>query len=68
VARPTEPLSLSPSAQLAGMTLLQCADDPEAWAKFLEAVGLAKAAYARQNREHFQPWERELDTPTEDTS
>jgi hypothetical protein len=61
VVRPAEPLSLSPSAQLAGMTLLQCADDAEAWAKFLEAVALARAAYARQNREHFQPWERELE-------
>jgi hypothetical protein len=28
--------------------------------RFLEAVYTAKAAYARQNREHFQPWEREL--------
>jgi hypothetical protein len=66
VARPTEPLSLSPSAQLAGMTLLKCADDPEAWAKFLEAVYIAKAAYERTNREHFAPWEQELGSGSPD--
>jgi hypothetical protein len=47
--------------QLAGMTLLQCAGNAEAWAKWWEAVGMARAAYARDDKEHFQPWEQELE-------
>lgn len=50
------------AALVAGLTLLQVADNPEAWTLFWRAVDLARKAYCAE-REELDAWRTGLDGP-----